>query len=482
VEEGATFCENCGCDLAEDLAETEANPPAPRKAPAREEPGHIEKPREKSRSDASLKLTSHCPDLDVRYNVNRIFVEGLVLPFEFRVTPGVEGITDLCLEIEARKGHKISEHPPEYPVRGEEIHVPVAFQSPAGLHGKVPFRIYVGYKRNGTPHWFTATNSHKVFRAREKAQKVIDTLVLDLKNEAAQGHAGDIQIHQRIDNLEALRPREDNPAADLKNVDLPPAWAPLNLRRCRRKLDREAPGLRKQALPAPPDAARQSGVTLSIGDCRVHFLAESKVTLGRSRDCDVVTRITRSDGREPRDPNLRIGRYHCRIEMDRRTCKVVDRAWYPDKKEDRTSTCGIFVDNHRVSPGGQTFPANQKCTLSLTGPDARDKNTFGFEITCMTCAFVCNTLSPCFERDDPAALACVSMKRCDSVKERIVLLRSCCRLSTLDAAWGDVLIRRLDGAFSAQTPAGHEWLTPGRMVGLLPGLAATVQEYKQARH
>ena len=72
---------------------------------------------------------------------------------------------------------------------------------------------------------------------------------------------------------------------------------------------------------------------------RVHVLSCSDVSIGRRKQCQIVTRVPCPEGTElltQGDPNLRFSRYHCRIEFSDGHYRLLDGAGIP--ASDATST------------------------------------------------------------------------------------------------------------------------------------------------
>ena len=213
-----------------------------------------------------------CPDLDVEYNVAAAFVEGVTSSFVLRITPRRDGLKNLV--VEARHGHlRLSHAADEHLMEGQRFRAFLSFRPTGGLYGKIPFEIYLGYEADGEKVCYKFWGEHRVFPAREKAVKVLETLKIEFN--ASQGHAGDVR--QSVQGLDRMLSQKADRAEDLRLVDLPPIWERPRLLRCAYSVMAPPP-----ARSGPAEAACDR-LSLCVEGKWVHILSDARVQLGRNR-------------------------------------------------------------------------------------------------------------------------------------------------------------------------------------------------------
>ena len=410
--------------------------------------------------------------LDVLYNSARIFVEGATVPFEFRITPRRADISDLCVEV--RHSHRlIDRYEPEYElIQGQEMPIYLQFCAPPGLHGKVPFDIYVGFKLGGAQSWYLAKQLHTVFKRKEKIGHVIETLKVEFHNELHQGHAGDAQVHQRLDGLDALRPRYEDTAADFEHIDIAPVWTGLPLMKCHYHPPSGESGIVVYP-PLPPANAIRNRLTLQTGSMRIHLLADTLLQLGRNSLCAIVTRGSARDAE--------ISRFHCRIQTDSKRCWITDAAADPGGAP-RPSTAGTYIDGVRLFPGqSRDLAPGGRLTLSLAGNHQVGSGAFILEARLYNSGTVPGaTACPrtCVATGIPDAPAALLLRRPGPDQECFVAVWQWFSLGELCPEMGNACVCRRSGAFLMHTGTNCNWLAPGENFNVA-GQAFAVTDYCQ---
>jgi len=416
---------------------------------------------------------THCPHLNVLYNTCRVFVEGITAPFEFRVTPKSDNLSELCIEIR-RSDNLIEHYEPEWDlVKNHEMHIPIAFCAPTGIHGIEVFDIYIGYKIGNDQYWYLAKKKHKIFRAQDKAGSVIKEINIQFSNALTQGHAGDARINQQIGLDKVIQP--DDPAKDFEHIDLPPRWEPLLLSKCHYKPAKSAANLHATIqMPPPPEALRQR-LTLRGDNLYLHLLADTEIQLGRNRNCDIVTRHPDNQ----HEVNKKISRYHCRLEMRNNHCVLIDKGWDSEKKAFRHSTGGTYINNKK-NPEGKSveMTPDAHAVISLGDSPANDPNVFALDVHLWTCGRMETGMISCQGKCEPHDLACLTLHRHGEVAELFVLLWKHFSLSKFDSRFCNICVCRRDNAFLMQSNNHCQWLTTGATLHLPNGIVK-VEEYNQ---
>ncbi|MCX7591096.1 MAG: FHA domain-containing protein, partial [Kiritimatiellae bacterium] len=402
---------------------------------------------------------SGCADIKVEYNIARVFVEGLIFPFDFRITPLVSGVEDVRIEIETGGAETVRESPPEVWEPNVTVDVPLRFRAPEGCRGIVPFRVYIGWRRGGTRHWGTFTARHRVFRRRDRVGPALNTLYLDVsqKINVADTKASDPQIHVQVESLkgalDALQTRADDPASDLEHVDLPAVWQTVVLRKCRRGVP-----LTKEA---PPREARVARLTLERKGVLLHLLSGSEVQLGRNRECDIVTRVFAADG-TCSEQGQWISKFHCRIALQGGTVRLINEGRNPMTGEVKAPDNGTLLDGKEVPPGTSTdLPTGRGFTLGLArrGFGAAPVLTLQGRVW-MAAEFPFEP-DDCGAEPDSKAPACLVLRRTDEVPESFVVLWQRCLARFFAPEFGDLCLCRREDAFALRSASSCDWLVAG---------------------
>ena len=496
IQPGEIFCPNCGREAAAGEPESGPATDKDRNTPVVQasggegdaaEPEMVEEcggmetaePAEEKvflTTPARSGKKSRCPDFEVYYNVNRVFLEETYSPFELKLIPRAEGITCVSIEVEARGIARQSYTAPEAEfIPGEAYEAGIEFRLARGCHGIIPFTFFLGYRKDDADHWFVAHTKHTVHRQNEPARKILDSLQINVNSSVAidnRGNAVDVNVSRReSEKLEGItRALAGQPAKTIQDIDIPASYELISLRKCRPRRSLVTDHFRLSASPPPQAITNRLTIGLK-GRQFIHLLDLPAVQLGKHRLCDIVTRRMTPEGETAGLVNSRLSRFHCRIVFEGGWGRVLDLAADPRGKTARPSTNGVFLDGHRVEPGrGSDLPRGRNFILSLAGADGSGDSAFGLVgriFTCRTMGRCRGELhDPCRE-DEPA---CLFLKRTDGLPEIFIVLRRFCALAVLDSPippeWREVCLFRARGAFGwllrNANPPRHGWLAEGR--------------------
>ncbi len=470
-EPAPRIADSLAATWAENLVIANDPPPQPQPAtPPRvyqlDPPGRAAEPRYAADTQPGLPpiLPQH-RDLGVEYNIARIFVEGVCVPFQLRITPQRADIDMLFVEIRHEDQRVARREPDDYLELNEAIELNLPYNPPVGLQGKeVPFRIYIGYSINGERHCHAVERLHTIFRAKEKIKNVLRDIKIDINTQIHSGHASDTNVHNPISAIEHLVPRPDDPAEDIRNVDIPPSWQPLHLRRCK------FPGSWPQAnlstlLGNPPAAAQTTKLTLVDGSRRLHLVTGNAVVFGRNRQCDLVLREVDRDGQPPKHSG--ISQFHGRFELEGRRCTVIDRVYSPVAREVVSSSLGLFLNGVRVSTKNpQALPLDQDFRLSLAGADDSQAGALVYRCHIYSPHSLQQMGAACHLDPSGDALCGMTMVRLGGPTEITALVWRDLPLRALYSQLGDGCFCAHRGGFVLRSGGRCDWLTPDQSLKL----------------
>ncbi len=421
-----------------------------------------------------VQAVSDCEELQVEYNFSRVFMDGLHVPFQFRITPKQDKLANLFIEIR-RDGNPVArEEPDEILCAHRRLDIHMAYRPPPGLQGIISFEIYIGYDNKKTRQVFKARPTHNIFRGFEKVGSVINSLKIEINNNLKAEGAADNVIKQHMDGLEALRPKEDNPVTELAAIDIPACWNNLNLHLCKQVALEDTDG---DGIPAQPAGAHMARLTLRCGTHTVQLLSGETVHIGKNRKCDVVARSV--ERREQKSRDAAISRYHCRIERRSGRSMVIDLGYYPDEDTEKPSTCGTFLDGQRLPPGGRSaLPTDRAFTLSLSGSD-KDPSAYVFEGYQQTRDTARQTpFQHLKDKPDHESFSLVLRSSHAPITHVIVWEAIACR----DLKWdnAEAWICRLQNGFLLVDGKRKEWLTHGKTL-YMGGQIVDVTRYESWR-
>ncbi len=423
---------------------------------ARDQAGDDHTRAPQNQTSPAIPPVSDCKELRVEYNFSRVFMDGLHVPFQFRITPQESHLTNLFIEIR-RNGNPVArEEPDEMLFAHRRLDIHMAYRPPPGLQGIISFEIYIGYDSRKTRQVFKARPTHTIFRGFEKVSAVISSLKIEINNNLKAEGAADNVIKQHMDGLEALRPKEDNPVTELAAIDIPACWNNLNLHLCKRN-DLEEDD--SDGIPAQPANAHFPYLTLRCGAQIVQLLSGDDIQIGKNRKCPIVARSGSS--RKEKERDAAISRYHCRIERRGGRSSVVDLGYYPDQGTDKPSAYGTYLDGQRVQPGGSSpLPKDRAFTLTLAGSD-QEPDAYVFEGYQQTRDKARHTpFKQLKHKADHQALSLVLRSRHVPVTHVILWEAVACR----DLQWSDTdaWICRMQDGFLLVDGKQKEWLTHGK--------------------
>ncbi|MBN1672415.1 MAG: zinc ribbon domain-containing protein [Kiritimatiellae bacterium] len=398
-------------------------------------------------------------DFHIEYNNARIFLKGSRSSFNFRLKP-TSSACRRCADMQMELQIGAAEIPPEpvYPfTRPEPREIDFAFK-PEEDGIDIPAKLFFRYTRDGRRTQYLGRLLWDCYPQSESAQAInvkIDELNL----------VGDRASRQNVELLKGLDAKTPESRADqLRGLKLVPVWAPLPLV----LVPCDDVAARESHLAPPPARAQRQRLTLAGNDLRVHLLSDTKLTLGRNRGCDLVTRVCGPDARADKKSNEKLSRYHCEIGLEGERCWVTDEAYDPEKKVRRPSSFGVWVNKTRV-PRGQSSALlpNTHGTVALAGEDENDPQAFTFQSYLWACDSAQRQKCRLPAQPCPAdAPGCLILHRCDGLRQQeiFVVIWRCCPMALVHESFGDVVLCRSRQAFACKQKETDSWLTPGETV------------------
>lgn len=425
---------------------------------------------------AARVSTTDCPDLEVLYNNSCVFVLNMQSTFDFELHPQVDGLRDLFIEVR-QSGQVIArETPVVIPKRGVPLPLSLNY-TPRHTHaGKASFTIVIGYRKEGQARLFAASRTHTIYSGKEDVRQVCESLVVEIKNNIQQGHAGDLRVDQNFNDLrEALHHRTsiELDREFLQLINARPFWAPLPLAECAPEAFVNAPF--GQALGPCSRVQLQSADGL-----RLWLLTDPVIRVGRHRSCDIIARILDTGGRELREASLRISQFHAQIAWQGGQCVLRDGGRYPDKEGWRPSGAGVWVNAERLPPGSEWrfVPGREyRITLGEDGP-----NAYALSARLYVAAELLDFAPRCLATGAPPETpACLVLRRLQGPSWIYLVLHLGASLGWADARCGRACVCVRSGGL--QFGEGHtcDWLTPGQMIQA-GALAFRVVEFDHATH
>ena len=453
----------------EETMNVATKPPDFQRSTSAEETARPQAPQA-SRPEGKRKK-NQCTDLEVRYNVSRVFVDGVVMSFDLLITPLVEDLSEICVDVHVRDARHRDYHDRqcvmEIPEKDEELEVSINFLPPSGMHGRISFTFYVTYRKDDDVRWFLAHQKHWIFPPHEKARVAIDRLQIDLSTKIIQGDVADATVNQRLDSLKDLADAitEKNDTAEwLATIDLPEVWESLPLRRCRPPTGDGGlpprPTRPTLSPPQPGQAARCRQLTLQNAHERVQLVAGDRNQFGRNRKNTLV--IRRAEVLRNQEEHSRISRFHFRLERRSNEVWIVDRASAGGGRPARASAYGTYIDESRIAPGKEAriFPSRTH-RIGLAGGSDGDPDAMLLEMTLYTCGASELSGSEYPESVDPSEPACLFIRRKDNIPEFYLVVWRYARLSLINSKQPPGWIWRSQDAFAWRDGDDCLWLEPG---------------------
>ncbi len=433
----------------------------------------------------------YCKDLTVEFNRARLFIEGVVLRFEFRFKFHSDGIENLQLHLNVGDGKDAQQQIHLCRVIARKGMVwPHALSYCPRFVGNPAVTLRIGYRLNGEERWFETQFSITIHSQQQNAREALNRAATVIHIEADRGSIVDFShALGHIEQLKRDARADDSLNAMLSRIEnVPSAWSRLELFPA---MPSEATAVESSGLPLgqPPPGARSERLTLVVGGWRIHLLSGTSWQLGRSSACDVMTRLFpawHGDRRAWETAlaaiNNSISRRHARIEIHGRHCVVRDLGPDPKSGIDRPSAFGTFVGTDRIPPGGSAeLPADTATAIGLGDAVKRGSRGWMADVTPLACPTTGGGACPMENRCPPGAPACVVIRRRDSVKETYVLLNRCCSLAAVLPEARPLVAWRQGAAFAIRGVGDPRWIQPGDEVPLGGGRSAQVWTFRQIK-
>ncbi len=433
--------------------------------------------------EAIEKLKGGCPDLQIEYNANAVFLQGNSCPFLFRVKPLSKNIESISIYIDAEEviTAPLCVETEEELESGVEIdNICINFK-PVGAQGRIGFKLYFSYEKDGEEFWYIERKDHWIFPADESIGKVAETLNLKIENIAKDvADQGGVSVNLN----ELIRRPAENLIAVLQNYE--PRWEELNLRKCRKKPVRVSklaslPKHFLSGISSSPPSIKKLKITLFHGNFRTHLISGNTLKLGKNRRWnDIVARNLDPEERwtidELKRRNKPISRGHCEIIYEGSCISIRNGQDYPGEGLHEPAA-GTFLQNKRIT-GKKQLPANCDFELSLGGVSGRG----GFGVLAFNCrvytydALMEHCHGFAFNPDDPV---CMVLNRVDDIPEKYVLIFRLCSLKDIFPGYqGDGCVYMDTDNLGMLVEGETRSLLPGRDI-LINGKTIEISTYRQ---
>ncbi|MEI7899121.1 MAG: FHA domain-containing protein [bacterium] len=416
-----------------------------------------------------------CPWLCVESDTLAFCVAGASALVRFRLTPLVEGVQHVRVWLKPNGISQVVEHPFNWP--NPKLGVPRGINLPVHPmnHGAFSASVYFGLTKDGKTTTYETEVCLFVYPADCSTKQVADNITFNINNDIKAGHAADIRVHQ--DAAEAVSKLVKNGQAhsieELLNLlhSKPPAFHRLSLF--------ESGWVLHHPLPAAPAAATAERVTLRVGNRIAHLIAGSRVTLGKNRANQIVTRLFEPDGEALPERNARISKFHCTLEYADGQCIVHDGV-RTENGVMQASACGVFWQGRAVK-GSERFPADRFPAVAALGL-AGTADAYDFGLTAHGCFFDTARCAACGGRDEKMChrgkTPAVILRRRDAVSEVYAVMWSCLDLGNILPGCEGVTVCHERGAFAWRAEGAAGWLVPGTRIGA-GGVQIEVKTFSQ---
>lgn len=418
-------------------------------------------PAAPARDEAVPPADSDCADLEVSYNTRCVFVLNMQSTFDFVIRPLADGLTDLFVEVR-QDGQVIAKGAPRMlPRRQQVLRLPLNYTPRNTDAGKASFELLVGYRKGPQAFLFGTYQSHAIYSGKEDPRQVCESLVVEVRNNIQQGHAGDLKVDQSFHGLrEALRER-NTIALDqefLEIINTHPVWVVLPLAECAAD---PAGGAGAGRVRQPERLELRSAETGVI-----HLLRQPSIWIGREKKSEIMARVLSVSGQQVTEESRRLHRYHPKIEWQGNQCQLLDVSFSPEENRVGPSANGVCVDGTRLTSGGEfTFAPGREYRITLVKPEP-DRH-LGYELSArLWLARELPRLRPgCPDlRAAGDVPACLVLRRLQGPPEAYVLLRTAVSLAWVDSRCGSACLCLRDSVIHFSDGQGCDHLSPGRVV------------------
>jgi hypothetical protein len=290
----------------------------------------------------------------------------------------------------------------------------------------------------------------------QEAQKAAEHLSVTINNNISNGNASDVTISQHaVDDLAQLA-KADNPYEKLRSIvqGTKRAWTLTSL-------DRAGP---LEPLPPMPEAAAADRLRLELGRVRLHLRAGWRVTLGRSRECDITFRSW-AGWERPEDPEDDpfnwVSRRHCQFEPWGNGVAVWDGT-RGEMMSVHPSSQGTYWNNTRLE-GTKVLESGQEAVLSFGAAETHG----GMGVAAKACPTgggcgACTRTDRRWCADGKHSSLLLTRRK--GPKEAYATLWSCFPLGAVDPAFEGVTLFREGEGFAWRRGKRCGWLVPGTTI------------------
>jgi hypothetical protein len=422
---------------------------------------------------ATDAVSSDCKDLEVRYNNGCVFVINMQSTFDLEIRPRVDGIRSLSVEI-WQSGRRLLHEAPMLMARMGVV-VPVSLNyMPTSSPGNAAFTIVVQYQHEGRWNRFAAVKKHTIYSGKEDPRMVCDKLVVEIKNNIQQGHAGDMKVDQDFRSLKELVGRQNHLSLDKEFIELinrHAFWSNLCLQEC--EVDGkglgDSAGLPK-VLTFKPDSGPE-----------VLWFNQPLLRVGRNRQCELVARHYKSDGSEDGEASRLISQFHAWFEWQNGVAAVADLGLRPGESRPRPSMAGVWIDGRRIPSGSRSvFQPGTEYTVALGGAESVKEQPFTMKVRAWSLSELPRH-GRLGETFNASVSACLTVRPITDGGDRVfVLVNHALCLGWVDSRWGAACIcidngclRLCEEGLCFPIEAGHAFKAAGHRFDLIDTLSQT---------
>jgi len=337
--------------------------------------------------------------------------------------------------------------------------------------------FYFSYEIDGNTMCFDQQIKIDVYSQNTSKDKILENLTISVGDINQEGYGGDPSVA-----LNLLKDAQDSGSSlndlldSLKKTDL---WSEMVLFSAI-PLSGEKK-TKNITIPKPPSYSKEKLTLFTASGHRIHLLS-GEITLGRSREADIVMRNLPSPDSERKwgqqrmiAENGKISGMHCKLVANDNTAWIVD-----------TSSNGCFLNNKRIETEKYSIPVQKQAELSLGGPSSSDYNILlqlrvykSYLDQIDTSISAINTISDLTTTSVKDVISGIVVTRTDDIPESYMIINNWLPLKSIhDGVSEEWAIRKRSGSYALVNKDQWIWLEPGIKLPLDSGLAE-VTDFKQ---
>ena len=460
IDSAEAFCSNCGAETGASVADIQTAESACEK---KVDPvdclfktsvdikiPDLDNKRFENLNDENI--CSDCKEFHIEWNKGTsIFFSGIASSLQFKIRPvGDQAKKAGSFRILLRYpgDERLTED--KFPMQSitREISRNINFLPLGNIGVNQSVEFYFTYKLNDREHWYFQQLPIDIHSTAEPKDKILDNLTINIGSIVQEGKAGDPRI-SFLENLKRSATSINDILEKLKTSNH--YWTPLDL------FDADEPDDAPVSMniSSPPMTMERAVMTTAAGFKITVF--SGNVSLGRRKECDIVTRNLPPPGVEwPQEKlhsmNERISGTHCQIGISGKNACI----------KDLRSANGTYLSGQKIGQDDYVIPENRDLTLSL-GKESTAPYNFMATVKTLREPNELPKLPLQLKNSsfDAGTVNAILIKRKDKIPEAYAVLVKWIQLSHLTNEYSpDWILCRYKSAFALTNGKKWFWLAP----------------------